>query len=220
MKRPVLTSVAASATLFLILPSAPSLRAQEMREDAPGSKAASKSDELLKRFDRNGDGKLDDDERAGAKELMLKEQVDRQMARAAELPGGLEQFRAEALQLFDRNRDGRLDEEERVAAQKFAAVQEAAAEGREQLKKRFDRNGDGTLDAGENARIDTFLSALRGLGGVQARREFLRRFDLNADGKIDEREFVELEQFVRPRVEASPEQVRRHDGNGDGKLDD
>ena len=108
MKRPGLTSLTASATLFLLASFAPALPAQEMMT-APAQKAARKADELLKRFDRNGDGRLDDDERADAKEQMLKEQVDRQMARAAELPGGLQEFRQEVLQLFDRNRDGQLD---------------------------------------------------------------------------------------------------------------
>jgi hypothetical protein len=177
------------------------------------AKSARRADEILKRYDKNGDGRLDDDERADAKEIMMTEQVERQMARATALPGGLEQFRAEALQLFDKNRDGRLDEDERNAAQKFAAEAE-------DLKKHFDRNGDGVLDADERARTETFLATLRNIGGGQTRFELMRRFDLNLDGRIDEREFADLEKFVRPRIEASVEQLRRHDTNGDGSLDD
>jgi Ca2+-binding EF-hand superfamily protein len=215
MKRPGLTRLAPSATLFLILASAIASQAQDMT-----ARAARKAEELLKLFDKNGDGKLDDDERAEAKEQMMKEQVDRQMARAAALPGGLEQFRVEALQLFDLNRDGRLDDEERSTAKKFAAAREAGNGGADELNKRFDKNGDGSLDAEERARVEAFLSAIRAVGSVQTRFELLRRFDVNGDGKIDEAEFPELEKFIRARLETSPEQLRRHDTNGDGVLDD
>jgi Ca2+-binding EF-hand superfamily protein len=220
MKRPGLTPSLLSATLFLIVSSATALSGQDMMAATPPTKAAKRADELLKRFDKNADGKLDDDERADAKERMLTEQVDRQMARAAALPGGLEQFRSEALQMFDQNRDGRLDEEERAAAQKFADMRHSGADDSEGMRKQFDKNGDGKIDAEERATIESYLSALRGLGALQARSELLRRFDQNANGKIDEGEFDELEKFVRPRVEASPAQLRRHDANHDGKLDD
>src|SRR5687768_16230849 len=166
MKRPGLTRLVTSATLFLILSSATAAQAQDMTATS-AARAARKADELLKQFDKNGDGKLDDDERADAKEQMMKEQVDRQMARAAALPGGLEQFRVEALQLFDLNRDGRLDDEERSAAKKFAAAREGGNGGSDDLNKRFDKNGDGTLDAEERARVEGFLSALRAVGTVQ-----------------------------------------------------
>jgi Ca2+-binding EF-hand superfamily protein len=217
MKRPGLTPALASATLFLILSPLPTLSAQENMTGPAAQRASKRADELLKRFDKNGDGKLDDDERAEAKDLTMKEQVDRQMTRAAALPGGLEQFRKEVLEMFDRNRDGRLDDEERNLAQKFAEQQQ---EGADALKKRFDKNGDGKLDDDERSRVDVYLSALRTLGGGQARAALLRQFDLNSDGKINDAEFVEVEKFVRPRVETAGEQLRLHDTNGDGKLDD
>jgi Ca2+-binding EF-hand superfamily protein len=219
MKRPGLTPHLVSATLFLISTFAPPLLAQEMM-GAPPSKAARRSEELLKRFDQNGDGKLDDDERADAKEMMLREQLDRQRARTAALPGGPEQFRAQALQMFDRNRDGQLDGDERIAAQKFAAARGDGTRNPEELKKRFDQSRDGMLDAGERAKMANSMSPARRLGNVPMRSELLRRFDSNADGIVDEREFVELERFVRPRMESNPDQLRRHDSNRDGTLDD
>jgi Ca2+-binding EF-hand superfamily protein len=179
--------------------------------------AAKRAEELLKRYDKNGDGKLDDDERADAKEAMMKEQVDRQMARAGVLPGGLQQFRTQVLEMFDKNRDGRLDDEERTAAQKFA---DNYATATDDLTKQFDKNGDGKIDPAERATMEAYVAALRALGAGQMRSELLRRFDRNADGKIDESEMDELEKFVRPRMETTPAQLRRYDKNGDGKLDD
>src|SRR5687768_17068220 len=122
MKRPGLTPPLASATLFLIVAAfsiPPKLWGQEM---TAGAKSAKRADELLKRYDKNGDGKIDDDERAEAKEVMMKDQIERQMGRANALSGGLEPFRVQALDLFDKNRDGQLDETERAAAQKFVAI--------------------------------------------------------------------------------------------------
>ena len=220
MKRPGLTPPFASATLFLIVACLSSLPAQEMAAGAGATKGSKRAEELLKRYDKNGDGKIDDDERADAKEGMMKDQIDRQMARATALPGGLEQFRVQALEMFDKNRDGRLDEEERQAAQKFVAVRDGAAINVTQLAKRFDQNGDGTIDAAEQATIERFIGELRALGGSQARSELLRMFDRNSDGKIDDEEFVEVEKFVRPRIESAPEQLRRHDTNNNGILDD
>ena len=219
MKRPGLTPPFASATLFLIIAFASNVPAQEMMATGPAAKTK-RVDELLKRYDKNGDGKIDDDERADAKEVMMKEQIERQMVRTTALPGGLEQFRTQALELFDRNRDGRLDDEERAAAQRFVAVRDEAAVNAAQLVKRFDRNGDGTLDAAEQAIAESFVDELRNLGASQARAALLRMFDRNADGKIAEDEFAEVEKFVRPRIEAAPVQLRWHDRNQDGRLDD
>ena len=220
MKRSGLTPPLASATLFLLLASLTNLPAQEMTPGAGNAKASKRAEDLLKRYDKNGDGRIDDDERADAKEGMMKEQIDRQMARATALPGGLEQFRAQALEMFDKNRDGRLDEAERAAAQKFVAIRDEAASNAAQLVKRFDRNGDGLIDASEQATIESFIGELRALGSSQARSELLRMFDRNSDGKIDEEEFVEVEKFVRPRIESAPAHLRRHDTNGNGMLDD
>jgi len=220
MKRPGLTPHLLSATLFLVPAVAPSLCAQETMATTPAAKAAKRADELLKRFDKNGDGKLDDDERADAKEVMMKEQIDRQMLRFAALPGGLEQFRPQVLEMFDKNRDGRLDDGERAAAQKFAESRQGPIEDIDDLTKRFDKNGDGRIDEEERAQVSAYLSELRALGAVQIRNDLLQRFDRNADGKVDESEMVELERFVRPRIEANPAQLRRHDKNNDGKLDE
>lgn len=220
MKRPGLTPPLASATLFMIIAALPLLRGQDIATGAMSAKGTKRADEVLKRYDKNGDGKIDDDERAEAKEVMMKDQIDRQMGRANALPGGLESFRAQTLELFDKNRDGRLDEAERAAAQKFVAIRDEAAVNASQLAKQFDKNGDGTIDATEQAALENFIRELRSLGSSNARAELLRMFDRNSDGKIDNEEFVEVEKFVRPRIESAPAQLRLHDANKDGMLDD
>jgi Ca2+-binding EF-hand superfamily protein len=191
-----------------------------MMSTASASKAAQRAQDLLRRFDLNGDGRLDDDERADAKEKILQDQLDRRMARGSTIPGGAEQFRKQALEIFDRNGDGMLDDEERNVAQKFAAMNQGRSVDSDELKKHFDVNRDGELDPEERAAVEGFLSALRAAGPAQMRDELLGRFDSNQDGKVDEREFSELEKFVRPRVEASADQMRRHDTDRDGKIDD
>lgn len=204
----------------MIVATLPVLWGQEMAAGAMADKGANRAEEMLKRYDKNGDGKIDDDERAEAKEVMMKDQIERQMGRANALPGGLEPFRAQTLELFDKNRDGRLDETERAAAQKFVAIRDEAAVNASQLTKQFDKNSDGTIDATEQAAIDNFIRELRTLGTSNVRAELLRMFDRNSDGKIDDEEFVEVEKFVRPRIESAPAQLRLYDANKDGMLDD
>ena len=87
--------------------------------------------EMIRRFDKNGDGRLD------AAELKEAEK-----ARALlEKNGGVDKFRQLVLKRFDKNGDGRLDEAERAEAAKFRA---------EQIKK-FDKDGDGQLNDAEKA---------------------------------------------------------------------
>src|SRR3954468_21040431 len=187
MKRPGLTLHLAAATLFL-----GALRAEDAKPTAPapalskpaGGMKGRRDAEMLKRFDKNGDGRLDDDERAEAKEAMFKEQMDRQAARATAL-GGTEQERAKMLELFDKNKDGRLDDDERAAAEKFGRERAAnlpAGGGpvRAEMIRRLDKNGDGKLDDAERAEGIQFIAAnLDQFPGVK------QRFDRNADGKLD-----------------------------------
>ena len=219
MKRSGLTRRILPATLFLTLIAGASIAAQDPKAGAPEARNERRENALLKRFDKNGDGRIDDDERADAKEMMLKDQMERSMPRGGGLPPGLEPFRAEVLALFDANRDGQIDEQERGVAQRFATKQRELRTEVEDLNRRFDRNADGTIDADERAMIDRFLGELQTLGTAQARMDLLRRFDLNLDGKIDDEEFPELEQFVRPRIEANPLQVRRYDTDKNGSLE-
>jgi hypothetical protein len=102
---------------------------------------------LLERFDLNGDGQLDESERAALREEM------------ANRPGAA-RMREEILKRFDKNGDGQLDEAERAEFQKFreARMREGGGPGgpggprmREELRKRADKNGDGQIDESERA---------------------------------------------------------------------
>ena len=68
-------------------------------------------EELLKRFDANGDGKLDETERAAAREAgrELKEKHPKLGKKAEQ----------KLLEKFDANKDGKLDETEKAAAKKW-----------------------------------------------------------------------------------------------------
>ncbi|HYC71071.1 MAG TPA: hypothetical protein VEB66_07695 [Opitutaceae bacterium] len=101
--------------------------------------------ELMKRFDRNGDGKLDEAERAALRGEVAKMDAKR--------PDGA--LRGEILARFDRDGDGRLNEAERAEfEQARAALLKQGASGarmRNRAIKEFDRDGDGKLSAGEEA---------------------------------------------------------------------
>lgn len=141
--------VALVTTLALALPAAAQTDAEPARKGLGGllGKAADRlKDEAMKRFDKNGDGRLDDDERAEALEAMKK--------KGGEIQGQLRQF---MLRRFDADGNGTLDPAERKTA--FDETMKQLEENGPMVKntvlgfvhKRFDANGDGTLDKEEMA---------------------------------------------------------------------
>jgi hypothetical protein len=118
---------------------------------------------VLKKFDKNGNGQLDPDERQAAKEAMEKRQGE---------SGGLSGTKESAqqdpdrmkriLEAFDLNKDGKLDDAERAAAKAerekrrgqapaSAGRGPASEKMRDEMLKRFDRDGDGKLSDAERA---------------------------------------------------------------------
>ena len=124
-----------SATLFLA-----ATRSAEPKTVPPPALDTSQA-ALLRRYDLNHDGQLDEAELAVAHESMLQEGFS---GRAEGKPGN--KFRALLLKRFDQNGDGRLDETERAAAQKYFLA-------------RFDTNHDGRLDEDERAAMREELKA-------------------------------------------------------------
>lgn len=113
----------------------------------PGNRMPGRpSPELMRRYDRNGDGQIDAGEQKAARADLAK--MD---ARRPEGP-----LRAEVLARFDRDGDGRLDDAERAEFERARAEYlkqppGGNAKARERLLKQFDRDGDGRLNAGEEA---------------------------------------------------------------------
>jgi len=181
---------------FLALPAGAQDEAKPAAVPADAPKAdratemAKRREELIKRFDKNGDGKLDEEEKAAAKEAMKMEGGGRG-------PGGAEgeKRRAELLKRFDKNGDGKLDDEERAEMEK--ARQLIQRNGgmdrfRQEILKRFDKNGDGVLDDAERAEAQKF------------RQEMIRKFDRNGDGKLDDEERAEaLKSFMTEKAPAT-----------------
>lgn len=149
--------------------------------------------EATKRFDRNGDGRLDDAERAAA--------LDALKEKGADLEG---QVRAFLLARFDADSSGTLDEGERKKAldEVMAQVERNGPLVKSTILgaavRRFDIDGDGTLDGTERTALGDEI-ARRWLGqgaGAAARavtRETLRktlldRFDADHDGRLDDTE--------------------------------
>lgn len=95
--------------------------------------------ELLAKFDRNHDGRIDDEEKLAARAYM----------RGATDGGGeRKERRKQQLKLFDKNGDGALDDAERAEA---AKAREEFQANRAAILKRFDRDGDGMLNEQERA---------------------------------------------------------------------
>lgn len=153
MKASSLAPALFAATLFLI----PALHtaaesSTEMSESAESPESGSKEmsqrqAELLKRFDKNGDGKLDEDEKAAAKEYNREEMTGRQ-GKARDNLG------KKAMAKFDKNGDGKLDD-----AEKAEAVKAIRSDPR--IVRRFDKDGDGKLNDVEAAAARDALGKLR-----------------------------------------------------------
>ena len=127
--------------------------------------------EFIKKWDLNGDGRLDEDEKAAAHAEMRKEGVAGVTADA--------ERRKQILKRFDKDGDGQLNDAERAEAEK--AREMLARNGgpdrfRERALKRFDHDGDGRLNEAEQAEADQFRAAQ------------VKKFDKDGDGKLNDAE--------------------------------
>ena len=206
MPRPLPLLVALVTTLALALPAAAQTDAEPPRKglgNLLGKAADRLKDEAMKRFDKNGDGRLDDEERAEALEAMKK--------KGGEIQGQLRQF---MLRTYDADGNGTLEPAERKIA--FDETMKQLEENGPLVKntvlgfvhKRFDTNGDGSLDKVELgvARDELTKRIIEGIpmgdaptkpidpvarkkqAEEQRKAEMLDRFDADGNGTLDERE--------------------------------
>ncbi len=112
-------------------------------------KLSPKEQELLKRFDKNGDGKLDDSELAAAHEALHQEEMGKAVDNAKRLYARL-------LAQFDTEKKGSLTPAQQ--AQAVEAIQTRNKQVYAKLLQRFDKNGDGKLDADETQAMFTALA--------------------------------------------------------------
>lgn len=171
-----------------------------LQADAPATPArqpntpAEKSRlELIKRFDKNGDGRLDDEEKAAGKMAMKAGGAPNAGPRVDQGGKAIEQI----MKPFDKDGDGQLNAEERAAFEQAREnwVKTGQAPGplaeklREERIKRFDKDGDGALNEAEQAEAkkaaDNFM---KNGGGAKLREAAQKRFDKNADGQLDDEE--------------------------------
>lgn len=164
-----------TATLFAIpAPAGADTKPQNSQAEQP-DRLGERRGELIRRFDKNGDGRLDEDEKATAHAAMRREDEKRGAGKQGKDGARMKQM----LKRFDKDGDGRLNEAERAEAQKARKQFEqngGPAKMREQVLKRFDRNGDGKLDQAERSAAKEFSA------GIQKKNE------QNDDGRSDQTE--------------------------------
>ncbi len=176
--------------------------------------------ELKKKFDKDGDGKLSDAEKA---EL-------RKHIQANGGGNGGRPNRAELIKKFDKDGDGKLNEQERKAA--MASRGKRPGNGgdrpnRAEILKKFDKDGDGKLNEQE-----------RQAAMAAGRAAMEKRFDKDGDGKLNEEERAAMRKAMeerrknggaagRPTDSAaaparknrlSDEVLKKFDKDGDGEL--
>jgi Ca2+-binding EF-hand superfamily protein len=152
---------------------------------------------IIARYDKDGDGKLNEQE-------LAKYRAD------------CSKHRAEFLMLkkYDKDGDGKLNAEER-ARMKADRTAEQEAHRLEMLKK-YDKDGDGKLNDEERARMKADQAARRS----ENYDKFFSKWDKDGDKALNERElarYIKATHNTR-RAENCDKFIKRWDKDGDGKL--
>jgi Ca2+-binding EF-hand superfamily protein len=178
MKKPQLTPLLLSATLFLSVVGV-AKAAEDSVAPAPESPRKARQAELIKKFDKNGDGKLDETERAAAREAMQAMQAMRH-----ERPNAMR---------------GPGDEEKGPRPAPGAMGMRDPAFRHGYMLGKFDKNGDGKLDEAEKA--DAHAAAeMKMRTRLEKQIQRLKEVDANGDGKISDSEWaVAREKFQKER---------------------
>jgi len=125
--------IAVLMTVFLSLGTANSLFAK----DGKGAEGKRKMpEEMLKKFDKDGDGKLSEEEKAAAKAAIDEKRPE---------------LKANMLEKFDKDKDGKLSDEEKAEMKK--AMEERRAEMKKKMLEKFDKDKDGKLSDEEKAEM-------------------------------------------------------------------
>lgn len=165
MRAPSLVLCLLSATLITATAIAQSEMSPKDDKAAPTDKSGMnhpKRQELLKKYDKNGDGRIDDNELADARAEMRKSGSDESTTRM--------ERQKKLLKEFDKNGDGKLDEAERAQADKaIQNFREKSEKRRAEIVKRFDKDGDGELNEAERAEAEKARAAMT--KEVEERRE-------------------------------------------------
>lgn len=115
--------------------------------------------EMLERFDKDGDGKLSEEEREAAKAFMRERAMERASEHFDELDtdgnGSLsrEEFMAGVKQRMEKRREEMKQKRDR---------KEDRRDHRQELKAQFDKDGDGKLDQSEREALREHLKTKRG----------------------------------------------------------
>lgn len=176
------------------------------------------SDQMrLRMFDKNKDGKLDDDEKAA----MAKWEEDNKKRREewARRAAQWRKLNDELRKKHDKNGDGQLDEDERKAYYE---------EYRERAKiVQWDKDGDGRLSDAERDQMEAQQAEWRKRSEEYRRKWMLQQWDKDRDGRMSEEETAAME-AQQAEMKKRAEQYRRqyeelrkkHDEDGDGRLDE
>lgn len=192
MKIKIINSLAAAALLTGSLGVLQAEEAKSTDAKPAKAKAAKKSDRpsreaIIKRFDKDGDGKLNEAERKAAAALRKAQgarQSDRASDKARPNSGGRERYAAAAMKIKEAVKAGKITE----------------AQGKDRLAAFRKRLGEGRGDSGRSG---------------QTREELMKRYDKNKDGKLDEDERAALRKAMSDRNSGS--RSRSQDKNAERK---
>lgn len=161
-----------------------------------GDEKADLKKQLLAKFDLNGDGKVDEAEKAKAVEEMQK-----QMQQQGGIPDELKKR-------FDSNGDGQIDAQEAALLRAAMMQLQRGGGGPPQFGPGGGFNGGGIGGLGSG-----------GFGEAQIPPEVMKKFDKNKDGKLDDKEKTAAMEAMQGVKKSRAQQIKeKQDLDGDGKV--
>ena len=154
---------------------------------------------VLEKFDTDGDGQLNDAERAAAREA-LKQRIAEE--------------KQKFLEKWDKDGDGVLSDAEKAAAKEAfeGRIRQQFQERRQEFIKKWDTDGDGKLSEEERKAALDSLPEDKRQEIIARHQKALEEFDTDGDGKLNEQERAAARETIRERIKD------RLDRNDDGKV--